>query len=66
MSKFLYTTLSLFTLAAKRLWNHRLLMLALLMGLIAAVGIMSSVPMYADATQNRLLQGELTEAGTHR
>ena len=66
MSQFLYTTLSLFTLAAKRLWNLRLLMLALLLGLIAAVGIMSSVPMYADATQNRLLQGELTEAGTHR
>ncbi len=66
MSQFLYTTLSLLTLAAKRLWNHRLLMLALLLGLVAAVGIMSSVPMYADATQNRLLQGELTEAGTHR
>jgi putative ABC transport system permease protein len=66
MSQLLYTILSLLTLAARRLWNHRLLMLALLLGLVAAVGIMSSVPMYADATQNRLLQGELTEAGTHR
>jgi putative ABC transport system permease protein len=66
MSQIFHTTLSLFTLAAKRLWNLRLLMLALMLGLIAAVGIMSSVPMYADATQNRLLQGELTETGTHR
>ncbi len=62
----MHKTFSFLILAAKRLWNHRLLMLALLLGLIVAVGIMSSVPMYADATQNRLLQGELTEAGTHR
>lgn len=66
MSQLLYTILSMLTLAAKRLWNHGLLMSALLLGLVAAVGVMSSVPMYADATQNRLLQGELTEAGTHR
>lgn len=66
MSQLLTNTLSLFLLAAKRFWNHRLLMLSLLLGLVVAVAIMSSVPMYADATQNRLLQGELTEAGTHR
>ena len=53
-------------LAARRLWNHRLLMLCLLVGLVAAVGLLSSVPLYADAAHHQLLQGELTEAGTHR
>jgi putative ABC transport system permease protein len=47
-------------------WNQRLLMLCLLAGLIVAVGILSSIPLYADAVQHRLMQGELTEAGTHR
>jgi putative ABC transport system permease protein len=41
-------------------------MLCLLLGLVAAVGLLSSIPLYADAAQNRLLQGELTEAGTYR
>ena len=57
---------SLFTLAARRLWHQRLLMACLLVGLIAAVGLMSSIPLYTDAVQNRVLQGDLTEAGTHR
>ncbi len=35
-------------------------------GLIVAVGILSSIPLYADAVQQRLMQGELTEAGTYR
>ncbi len=63
----LFSTLfSTFLLAARRLWNHRLLMLCLLVGLVAAVGLLSSVPLYADAAHHQLLQGELTEAGTHR
>lgn len=41
-------------------------MLCLLVGLVTAVGLLSSIPLYADAVQHRLLQGELTEAGTHR
>jgi putative ABC transport system permease protein len=65
---------SLLVLAARRLWNQRLLMLCLLLGLVAAVGLLSSIPLYADAAQNQLLQGELetadsaseTEAGTVR
>jgi len=60
------TILSLITLAARRIWNHRLLMLCLLLGLVVAVGLLSSVPLYADAARNKLLQGELTDAGTHR
>ncbi len=53
---------SLLTLAARRLWNQRMLMLCLLLGLVAAVGLLSSIPLYADAAQNRLLQGELQTA----
>ena len=56
--------LSLLSLAARRLWNQRLLMLCLLLGLVAAVGLLSSIPLYADAAQNRLLQGELENADT--
>ena len=55
---------SLLVLAARRLWNQRLLMLCLLLGLVAAVGLLSSIPLYADAAQNRLLQGELENTGT--
>jgi putative ABC transport system permease protein len=55
---------SLLALAARRLWNQRLLMLCLLLGLVAAVGLLSSIPLYADAAQNRLLQGELENADT--
>lgn len=62
-----FTTFSsLLALAAKRLWRQRLLMACLLAGLIAAVGLLAAIPLYADAVQNRLLQGELTAAGTHR
>jgi putative ABC transport system permease protein len=66
MKRQLNTTLSLLLLAAKRIWNHRLLMLCLLIGLVTAVAILASIPLYADAAQNRILQGELTEAGTAR
>jgi hypothetical protein len=62
----LFRLISLISLAARRIWNHRLLMLCLLLGLVIAVALLSSVPLYADAPRNKLLQGELTEAGTHR
>ncbi|HSJ55023.1 MAG TPA: hypothetical protein VLC52_14880, partial [Anaerolineae bacterium] len=55
----LIPALSLVPLAARRLWNQRLLMLCLLLGLVAAVGLLSSIPLYADAAHNKLLQGEL-------
>jgi putative ABC transport system permease protein len=64
--RLLATFFSTLTLAAKRLWNHRLLMLCLWVGLVAAVGLLSSIPLYAEAVHHRLLQGELTEAGTYR
>ena len=62
----LSTFFSTFILALRRLWNHRVLMLCLLAGLVAAVGLLSSIPLYADSVHHRLLQGQLTEAGTYR
>jgi putative ABC transport system permease protein len=64
--RFIFAVASLVIVAAKRLWHQRLLMLCLLVGLVVAVGLLSSIPLYADAVNNRLLQGQLTEAGTHR
>lgn len=64
--RIIFAGLSQSILAATRLWNHRLLMSCLLLGLVVAVGLLSSVPLYADAAQNKLLQGELTEVGTYR
>jgi hypothetical protein len=52
----------LIAIVARRLWNHRLLMGCLLAGLITAVALLSSIPLYADAVQNRLLRGKLTDA----
>jgi len=57
--RLLANLLSTLIIAAKRLWNHRLLMLCLLAGLVAAVGLLSSIPLYSDAIHHRLLQGEL-------
>jgi putative ABC transport system permease protein len=64
--KFIATVFSTTILAAKRLWNQRVLMLCLLAGLVVAVGLLSSVPLYADAAHRELLRGELTESGTFR
>ncbi len=60
------TFLSTLALAFRRLWSQKALMLCLLVGMAAAVGLLSSIPLYADAVHHELLQGELTEAGTHR
>ena len=56
----LFSTLSL---AAKRLWSQGGLVLCLLAGLIAAVGLLSSIPLYADAVHHGLLQSEVTDPG---
>jgi putative ABC transport system permease protein len=64
--RLLTTIFSTIILSARRLWNQRLLIFCLLAGLVAAVGLLSSIPLYADAVHHKLLRGELTEAGTHR
>src|SRR4030042_6922877 len=56
--------LSLVSLPPRGLWARRWLMLCLLLGLVVAVGLLSSIPLYSDAAQNRLLQGKLQNADT--
>ena len=62
--RLLATFFSTLLLTAKRLWNQRLLILCLLVGLIAAVGSLSSIPLYADAAHHALLQGALRDLET--
>jgi len=49
-----------FVLAIKRLISQRGLALATVLGLITAVGMIMSIPLYADAVYHRILQEELT------
>jgi putative ABC transport system permease protein len=60
------TYVSLTAVVVRRLWNHRLLMGCLFAGLVTAVALLASIPLYADAVQNRLLRGELIDAGNYR
>ena len=62
----IYQLLSLSYLAIKRIWNHMLLMVCLCLGITVAVGIVSAIPLFTDATQNRLLQGELIDESSYR
>jgi putative ABC transport system permease protein len=64
--RLMFAQFSLIVIAARRLWNHRLLMGSLLLGLVTAVALLASIPLYTDAAQNRLLRGELTDAGAYR
>jgi len=52
--------LSIVLVAAKRLWNNKGLMLCSIVGLIVAVGLISSIPLYADAANFRVLKEQLT------
>jgi putative ABC transport system permease protein len=58
--------LSIFRIAAKRLWSHKALSLSLLLGWTVAVGLGLSVPLYAEAVNYQLLRAELktTREGT--
>lgn len=48
--------------AAKRLLAQRWLALALMLGLITAIALVMSIPLYADAVYYRILQEELSAA----
>jgi putative ABC transport system permease protein len=48
-------------LTLRRLWSQRNLMLCFLAGLVAAVAILTSIPMYSDAINKRLLSSQLEE-----
>ena len=46
--------------AAKRLWNNKGLTLCSIVGLITAVALVSSIPLYSDAANFRLLEEKLS------
>ena len=52
--------LSVFLVVAKRLWNNKTLVLCLILGLTTAVALISSIPLYADAANFRVLLDELS------
>ncbi len=47
-----------------RIWSRRWLMGCLLVGLVTAVALLSSIPMYSDAINKRLLNSELEGGAT--
>ncbi|MCX7671021.1 MAG: ABC transporter permease, partial [Anaerolineae bacterium] len=53
---------AILVVAAKRLVAQRGLALAVILGLVAAVGMAVSLPLYADAVNYRVLQEQLTAA----
>ncbi len=55
--------LSIFLVAARRLWSNRWLALASTVGLVVAVSLTLSVPLYADAVYNRVLHKEVAAWG---
>ena len=58
MKQALYT-LAVFSVAVRRLWHQRGLALSLLLGLVTAVALTVSVPIYADAVSYRILHDRL-------
>lgn len=57
---FLYRLGAVFTITFKRLWAQRSLTLVTLAGLVTAVALIMTVPLYADAVYFRILQEELS------
>jgi len=51
--------LSVFLVAAKRLWNNKGLTLCSIIGLTAAVALISSIPLYTDTANFRILKEQL-------
>lgn len=60
--------LSVILVSAKRLWNNKGLTLCSIIGLIAAVALISSIPLYTDAANFKVLKEELStgDSGTER
>ncbi|MHB0858338.1 MAG: ABC transporter permease [Anaerolineae bacterium] len=53
--------LSIFLIAAKRLWNNKGLTLCSIIGLVTAVALISSVPLYTDAANFKVLKEKLSQ-----
>src|SRR6476619_1817696 len=58
--------LSIFLVAARRLWSTRWLALASGVGLIVVISLTLAVPLYADATYHRILEKDVAAWGEHR
>lgn len=58
--------ISVVLLAFKRLWNNKGLTICLTIGLIVAVALMSSIPLYTDAANFKVLKEELSVADEGR
>jgi len=58
--------ISVILIAFKRLWNNKGLTLCLIVGLVTAVALMSSIPLYTDAANFKVLKDELSKAGEGR
>jgi putative ABC transport system permease protein len=56
----LYRLRAVFTITFKRLWAQRGLTLLTLVGLVTAVALVMTIPLYADAVYFRILQEELS------
>ncbi|GAB4580179.1 MAG: hypothetical protein Fur0022_29180 [Anaerolineales bacterium] len=57
---FLFRIFAIFILTFKRLWAQRGLTFATLIGLVVAVALITTVPLYADAVSYRILTEELS------
>ena len=53
--RIIYDAISIFIFAARRLWHNLPLMLGTALGLVTAVALVVSVPVYADGVNSRLL-----------
>ena len=51
---------SVFLVAIKRLWNNKGLTLCLILGLVTAIALISSVPLYTDAANLQILEEKLS------
>ena len=59
--------ISVVLIAFKRLWNNKGLTICSIVGLITAVALISSIPLYTDAANFRVLEEQLSgEAGSER
>ncbi|MCL4263883.1 MAG: FtsX-like permease family protein [Anaerolineae bacterium] len=63
---FLYRIRAIFTITFKRLWAQRGLTAVTLIGLIIAVALITTVPLYADAVNFRMLQERLSTQSERR
>ncbi len=62
---YLLRTWAILIVAIKRILAQRWLALALLLGLVASITLVMSIPLYADAVYYRLLREELTASGVN-